>query len=167
MKITGFASTSQMDSVRHVIAPGAFTQSIARRGLTGPGAVRLLAYHDTHMPLGTITKLEQRSSGLWMEATVEEGISYGKDIAMATKAAGGLNFSVGFWLLDADFDLAPDGEEYLHILRGDLFEVSVVVFPANEGARMSETKADNPLDEIAAQLTRLKLIAQDLNRRSA
>lgn len=165
--ISGWASTTQMDMVRHVVAAGAFSDSIRKRGLRGPGAVRLLAFHDTSKPLGVITKLEQRDRGLWLEATIEDAISYGKDIALAAKAAGGLNFSVGFFLEDADIGTAPDGGEYLHILKGDLFEVSVVTFPANPGAAMSETKnTDSHLDSIAASLARMKLLAEDLNRRT-
>ena len=160
--VTGYASTSQLDSVRHVVAPGAFTDSIKRRGLNGPGAVRFLAYHDSRLPLGAITRLEQRPGGLWMEATIEDGISYGKDVALATKAAGGLNFSVGFYLQDADIGVAPDGDEYLHITRGDLFEVSVVTFPANPGAAMSETKTDDRFDILLGSLAKLKLVTQTL-----
>lgn len=166
MKISGWASSTKMDHVRHVVNQGAFTESIKRRGLTGPRGVRLLAYHDTTKPLGKLTKLEPRREGLWLEGEIEEGISYGKDIALATKAAGGLNYSVGFFLQDADIDEGPDGREYLHILKADLFEVSIVLFPCNDDATMSEVKSTGPLDDLTATLARMKLLAEELQNAS-
>lgn len=137
MDIKGWATTPSMDLVRHVIANGAFRASIRKRGLTGPGGIKLLAQHDSSRPLGVIIKLEERPQGLWIEANVNEDISYGKDLAIAIRSAGGLNFSVGFRVEDADIDLDSYEREYLLIKRGTLTEVSVVTFPCNESAQMT------------------------------
>jgi len=163
MIISGLASTPHLDHVRHVVDANAFTESIARRGVSGPSGVRLLAFHDSDKPVGRITELKPTKRGLVIRAEIDEDISYGKDLAVATKAAGGLNFSVGFRLQDADFDVAPDGEEYLHILKADLFEVSVVVFPMNETASMTEVKGDS-FDRLLGSVARLKIALEELNK---
>lgn len=161
-EVRGWASTTGMDHVRHVVAAGAFDASIRRKGLNGPGGIRLLAFHDSRLPVGAITKLESRRDGLWLEGYIDDQISYGRDLALATKAAGGLNFSVGFFVEDADLDTAADGAEYLLIKRGELQEVSIVTFPCNPGAAMTEQKeTGDKLEGIAASLARMKLILEE------
>ena len=50
------------------------------------------------------------------------------------------NFSVGFMLEDYSIKTDSAKREYLEITKGDLFEISVVMLPANEGARMLNVK---------------------------
>lgn len=167
MQIQGWASTPHLDSYHHVMQPGSLAESIRRRGITGPRGVKLLAYHDSTKPAGSITKLEYREGGLWIEAELETGISYANDIALASKAAGGLSFSIGFFLMDADIEEGPDGREYLLITKGDLFEVSVVVFPANEFCAF-DTKGNeaDPLDKLLATLSKAKVAVAELQSKA-
>ena len=137
--VAGWASTSDViDSYGTVIAAGAFTQSIAERGLSGPKGIKLLVGHNWSQPAGKITKLEQRDKGLWIEAQLDLGISYAKDMYLAAKANGGLSFSVGFRLRSQDTEMmeSESGEEYLLIKKGTLREVSIVANPSNENAGM-------------------------------
>lgn len=157
VEIEGYASTSDMDHARHVVLPGAFDLSIRQKGLTGPKGIKLLFAHDDKLPLGRITKLESRNRGLWLEAFIDTDISWGKDVAAASKAAGGLSFSIGFYLLDADIATDANKREYLKIIRGELFEVSVVVFPMNPEAVMSAEKAEDPFEKAMATLAKIKL----------
>lgn len=136
MKIAGWASTVDLDFYRHVVRAGAFTQSINEKGISGPKGVKLLLQHDRNKIAGVITKLEARDRGLWIEAELEEGISYVRDVALAIRANKGLSFSVGFYVEDADVGQARDGGEFLDIMRGDLEEVSIVPVPGNENAIM-------------------------------
>ncbi len=138
MIVKGYASTPDMDYYRHVVARGAFDASIAQKGLTGPTGIRLLHQHEPDRVIGAITRLETRNGGLWIEATIDEAISFGRDVAAMIRATGGLNFSVAFFLVDAAFAEDRDGDEYLYISRGELTEVSVVTFPGNDKARILE-----------------------------
>lgn len=132
MKVTGYASTPDLDHAGHIVAMGAFNESIRNKGVSGPKGVKLLFSHDHSKPLGSIQSLKHDNIGLFIEAEIEEGISYGNDVALAVKAAGGLNYSVGFMLLDVDIT----DDEILIIKRGELLEVSVVTFPCNPEATM-------------------------------
>lgn len=129
--VAGWATASSLNAYGQVVAPGAFDDAIARRGLSGPRSIKFLVDH--HRVAGAITKLEQRGDKLWIEAQYELGISYAKDSYLAAKAAGGLNFSVGFYIETYEWN---EKTEILTITKGDLFEVSVVPFPANEDATM-------------------------------
>ncbi|MEW9807024.1 HK97 family phage prohead protease [Mesorhizobium marinum] len=134
--IRGLASTSAMDSVGHVVLDGAFSDAIKDRGLTGPRGIKLLLDHDWSKPAGAITRLAYGPSGLEIAAQLSLDIPYVKDRYAAIKAVGGHSFSVGFMLQDYEFKKDAKGAEYLQVNRGDLFEVSLVPFPANENAVM-------------------------------
>ncbi|MBW6419515.1 HK97 family phage prohead protease [Celeribacter sp. PS-C1] len=151
MFIEGYASHISIDSARDMVLPSAFADSIAKYGISGPKGIKLLAYHDTRMPIGAITKLEMRNSGLWMEAELDEGISYAKDLAAAIRANGGLSYSIGYRLVDVDFiDNAP--EPYFKINKLDLREISVVTIPCNSECVMaySDSREAKMLSDIRA-----------------
>lgn len=137
--IAGWASTNSIDSYGHVIETGAFAEAIEKRGLRGPTSIKLLINHLWTQPGGAITKLEYRGDRLWIEAQLELGIGYVKEAYLAAKAIGGTNFSVGFFVKDYDWR-GSDGQEILHITKGDLFEVSMVPFPGNEECTMEFLK---------------------------
>lgn len=159
MIVEGYASTSDMDSIRDIVAPAAFDRTIAKKGLGGPKGIKFLFAHDSQKPLGRITKLQKRNAGLWIEADIDERISYGADIAAATESNGGFSFSIGYRLVDVDVILGPDGREALHLLEVELREVSVVVFPCNDEAVMTfaGTKRE-PMQQISADLAQLKAL---------
>jgi len=160
MNIQGWASTHDLDHSGHIVLPSAYSKTIASRGLQGPRGVRLLAYHDKERTIGAITKLEVRNSGLWLEGEIEEGISYAKDLALALKACGGMSFSVGFFLKDAD--VTDDG--VLVIKEVDLFEVSVVPLPANDAAVMVPSRKGGELHALGDQIKQLKRTMERLSR---
>jgi len=162
MIVEGLASTSALDQASHVVAQGAFADSIRRRGLDGPRGVKLLWQHMRDKPLGAIKELKYTNQGLAIKADIVEELSYGKDVAIAVKAAGGLSFSVGFYIEEADIAETPNGELYLLIIKGDLFEVSVVTFPCQEEATMMGFKSVDPLEQAAAHLARMKLLLEKL-----
>lgn len=158
MIVRGYASTSDMDHVRHVVDPKAFASSVRERGLLGPKGIKLLFQHQRDKVLGRVTKLEVRNRGLWLEGEVDEEISFGKDVARMIEASGGLSFSVGFFPIDVDLEEDATGREYLLIRRGDLFEVSVVTFPCNEEAGMTsfgKSDGSERVIELAQQLNRI------------
>lgn len=145
--IAGWASTPDIDSYNHKVVTGAFSESIAKRGLNGPKGIKLLIGHMWNQVGGSIKKLEYRGSRLWIEAQLALDIGYVNDAYKAAKILGGTNFSVGFMLQDYEFKETANGDEYLQINRGDLFEVSVVPFPGNEEATMTFIKSADGASE--------------------
>lgn len=162
--VAGWASTPDLDSYGHVVATGAFTRAIAERGLSGPLGIKLLIGHNWDQLGGVIKKLEYRGDSLWIEAQLELELSYARDAYIQAKMLGGLSFSVGFFLKEYTWDTTDDPEiEFLHIKRGDLFEVSVVVFPGNDQAQMQFVKDGGPEPTTAAELER-RLVAKGLTK---
>lgn len=145
--IKGIASTAATDSYGHKVMAGAFDESIRSKGLNGPSGIKLLAFHDWSKPAGVIKQLQTVGGQLRIEAQLSLGATYVKDLYEVTKDIGGLNFSVGFRLQEFRFvDEEEDKNEdaWLVVEKGDLMEVSVVPFPANDDAQMTYIKNDIP-----------------------
>lgn len=152
--IAGWASTDELDQTNEIISKNAFSASIQKAGLSGPGGIKLLLDHDPNKVAGRITKLEYRAksngvTGLWIEALLDLNISYARDRYYATKASGGLSFSVGY-RVEKESDLSIDDKKgtrpVIKINKARLFEVSVVSNPANEGSFMLAFKSDSNID---------------------
>lgn len=147
--IAGWASTPDLDRGNDIVKTGAFDESIRTRGLQGPKSVKLLLNHERDKGAGEIIRLETRNGRLWMEAQLNLEITYVKDAYLAAKSAGGYSFSVGFrrldwaWRVDEERD-----EEYLEIIKADLWEVSVVPFPMNEECVMTFIKSDSEIETL-------------------
>jgi HK97 family phage prohead protease len=152
--IKGTASTPSTDLMGHKVLKGAFDKSIRRNGLKGPGGIKLLAQHKSDKPAGLIEKLHTVGEDLKIEAQLNLNVSYVKDLYEISKQVGGLNFSVGFELEEFSFvdgDKSKDGE-YLVIKQGNLIEVSVVTFPANQDATMDFIKSHETMSELEKAL---------------
>lgn len=134
--IAGWASTPDRDMAGHEVLNGAFEQAIRSRGMTGARAIKLLLDHDRTKPAGLITKLEYRSRGLWIEASLDLDIEYVRDRWSIIQKLGAMNFSVGFMLEDYSIKTDRNKIDYLEVSRGDLFEISIVLFPCNEAATL-------------------------------
>lgn len=141
--VAGWASTAGRDHYNHEVVGGAFQAAMDDRGLVGPRGIKLLLDHDWQKPAGVIKVLEYRRDKLWMEAQLDLEVSYVKDRWRMLKMMGGANFSVGFMLQDYEVVIREDDEDeyFLRIDRGDLFEISIVLFPGNEEAQMTFVKA--------------------------
>jgi HK97 family phage prohead protease len=156
--IAGIASTPSTDLYGHQVLARAFDDSIKAKGLTGPRGIKLLAGHDWHKPAGVIKRLETHGENLHIEAQLNMNVSYVKDLYEVTKQNGGMNFSVGFALEEYEFvdddEIETKDDPWLIIKKGDLMEVSVVVFPAQLEAEMTFVKvaAPNTLTELEKAL---------------
>jgi HK97 family phage prohead protease len=125
--VAGWASTKDLDLYGHVLEVGAFTESMAARGITGPKGIKVLEY---------------RGDKLWVEAQFNLDVSYAKDMWSMIKMNNGFSFSVGFYLKDYTWKQTKNDPEveYLYITRGDLFEISAVPFAGNPEAVMTYVK---------------------------
>lgn len=153
--LAGWASTPDMDSYRDIVMPGAFQESISKRGLKGPKGIKFLVGHDWDKPAGRIEVLEYRGDSLWIEVQLNLNISYAKDFYEASKSMDGLSFSVGFWLLEWTIKRDENDKEYFLLHKGDLFEVSGVPFPANDEAYMTFIKSAKPPPEAMSSVFEL------------
>ena len=114
-----------------VVARGAFAESLSRRG---PSGIRMLWQHDPAEPIGRWLDLVEDRRGLLVRGRLSSGVGRARELAelLAEGALDGL--SIGFRVKEAQAN-RPAGPRRL--LRLDLWEISLVTFPMQPGARVT------------------------------
>jgi len=136
--IKGSASTNALDRAGDIIEPNAWTKG----GLENfKGNPIILFNHDYNKPIGKATGLEVTDSGLDISARISKAAGEVKDLVKDGVLGA---FSVGFRVKDADYMTETDGYK---IKDAELFEVSVVSVPCNQGATFSVAKSFDTMDE--------------------
>lgn len=134
------------DNWDDIIAAGAFTKSLSEHKAAGTMPA-MLWQHDCDEPIGIWTEMVEDAKGLRIKGQLALDTTRGKE-AFALLKMGALNgLSVGFISKQWSYDTETDIRTLTEI---DLWEVSIVTFPANEKARVTNVKsadeADTPKD---------------------
>lgn len=145
--VIGYASTfgGVPDSYGDVIAPGAFAASLALHKAASTLPAMLWA-HKQDQPIGKWTVMREDAHGLLAEGVVNLRTSGGRDAWEHLKAGSVDGFSIGYRIPAGGEELQQDGSNLLKEL--DLYEVSIVVLPANREARVSALKSINSKAEV-------------------
>lgn len=132
----GLASTfGSRDRAGDVIAPGAFRDCLAR-----PHRIKMLWQHDPRAPIGVWDRLAETPAGLAVKGRLVLEVQRARE-ALALLRAGAVDaLSIGFSVpkAGASFDRKL---AVRRLNRIDLWEVSIVTFPANPEARVARIKA--------------------------
>ena len=136
--IKGSASTNALDRAGDVIEAEAWTKG----GLENfKGNPIILFNHDYNRPIGRATGLEVTDKGLDISARISKAAGDIKDLVKDGVLGA---FSVGFRVKDADYMTETDGYK---IKDAELFEVSVVSVPCNQGATFSLAKSFDSMED--------------------
>lgn len=130
------------DNYDDVIAKGAFIQSLKDHKAAGTMPA-MLWQHDADKPIGIWTEMIEDEKGLRIKGRLAMETVKGKE-AHALLKMGALNgLSIGFMSKEWAYDRETEVRTLTAI---DLWEVSLVTFPANEKARVTNVKS---ADEMA------------------
>ena len=139
VNIKGLASTNATDRAGDVINHDAW---IMKNGLDNYKTNPIILFnHDYNKPIGRATSLEVTKNGLELGAKISKSSGEIKDLIKDGVLGA---FSVGFRVKDADYNKETDGYT---IKDAELFEVSVVSVPCNQGAMFSVSKSFDSMDE--------------------
>ena len=136
--IKGSASTNGLDRAGDIIESDAWTKGGLENFKNNP---IILFNHDYNKPIGRATGLEVNDKGLDISAKISKAAGDVKDLIKDGVLGA---FSVGFRVKDADYMTETDGYK---IKDAELFEVSVVSVPCNQGATFSLAKSFDNMDE--------------------
>jgi HK97 family phage prohead protease len=153
----GYASVfGNIDAVRDVVAPGAFAGTL-RSGRR----VKMLWQHDPAAPIGRWVSLAEDRKGLFARGQILRDIPRANEVytLMKNEAVDGL--SIGFRTIDDETD-PRNGVRTLKSV--DLYEISVVTFPANEMATVGVVKDGFDAAELEAELRAAGLAPHDAER---
>ena len=136
--IKGSASTNGLDRAGDIIEADAWTKGGLENFKNNP---IILFNHDYNKPIGRATGLEVNDKGLDISAKISKAAGDVKDLIKDGVLGA---FSVGFRVKDADYMTETDGYK---IKDAELFEVSVVSVPCNQGATFSLAKSFDNMED--------------------
>jgi len=141
----GYGSTfgGEPDSHRHVVEKGAFVSSLQKNGRNRKGVAMLWQHKSDEIP-GVWSKLQEDAHGLYVEGKLLMDTQLGKETfsRLKAKAIGGL--SIGYDLIKYEVD---EKEEFMTLKEIDLWEISLVTFPANIHASVLGVKCVEALKQ--------------------
>lgn len=145
----GYGSVfGNIDSYGEKVAPGAFSPSLVRWKREGSMPL-MLWQHDSYQPIGVWEDMAEDGKGLYVKGRLLTQVTKGAEALALLKAGAVRGLSIGFRTLDSERD---DATGVVTLKEIDLFEVSIVSFPANRRARVDQVKASDRLSTFARQL---------------
>ena len=138
--IEGYGAVfGNVDTYGDIIVRGAFAGTMGKR------KVKMLWQHDPSQPIGVWDEMREDDQGLWMKGRILPGVAKGKE-AIELMAAGAIEgLSIGYRTVDAEW---KEGNRV--IKEVDLWETSIVTFPANEmaGASVKSIETERDLEQL-------------------
>jgi HK97 family phage prohead protease len=134
----GYGSVfNKIDSYRDTVLPGAFSKTLKKRSAKH---IRMLWQHWSDTPVGKYLKIREDDHGLAVEGKLLLEIEKARDahVLLKEEAIGGL--SIGFNTKKFERDNDTGVRKLLEI---DLWEISLVTFPADTHAKITGVKDIN------------------------
>lgn len=143
----GYASRfDEEDESGDTVKPGAFADTLREKGVEG---IKLLAHHDRREIIGMWNELKEDAIGLFARGTLfgDEGKIRARMIAGALDG-----LSIGFRTVT---QVVTDPQRFTRdLIKLDLFEISVVLFPMLQSARITDVKTLLTKRDLEHMLTR-------------
>lgn len=137
---TGYGSVFDVvDAYREVVLPGAFTDSIAAHKEKGSMPV-MLWQHKSDEPIGVWDSIKEDDHGLRMSGHFVMGTQRGREAHSLLRAKAIRGLSIGYNVPQggAEFD---DEKNVTNLKQIELWETSLVTFPANPESMVTEIRA--------------------------
>lgn len=142
-EIEGFGSVfGERDSYGDVVLPGAFKES-----LSSGRKVKMLFQHDPSMPIGVWDTLEEDQRGLRVKGRLAVETSKGADVAAMLRMDVIDGLSIGY-RTPAGGSEWDEEKQTLFLKNLELWEVSIVTFPANSSALIDGVKSIDEIDAL-------------------
>jgi hypothetical protein len=133
----GSVFNGKPDDYGDIVLPGAFSQTLSSGGRNGNG-VALLWQHDTRIPIGVWEEMAEDKRGLKLTGRLTQGVRQADEALLLLKAGAIRGLSIGYRVVDSAYD---KDKELRYLKSIELWEVSLVTFPANTRAQVTKVKA--------------------------
>ncbi len=128
----GYASVfNVIDDMQDVILPGAFQGNVTKK-------IKLLWQHNQDMPIGKILHLYEDNNGLYVKAQLILDIQQGREAYSLLKSDVVNGLSIGYVVKSHSTDSKTG---IRRVEKIDLWEISLVTFPANSFAIVGSYKS--------------------------
>lgn len=133
-RFAGYASVFHVvDNQRDIIERGAFAESLSGRECE----IKLLWQHQPAEPIGVFDRIFEDKLGLYVEGRLLLGVQKAREAYALLKEGAVSGLSIGYSPVRYTVD-PESGIRRLHSVQ--LWEVSLVTFPANSGAQVTVVK---------------------------
>lgn len=139
------AGFGNVDSYGDVIQKGAFSRTLAARSRPLP----MLLQHDITRPIGVWTQWQESDAGLHVKGEIVLGTQDGREAHALAKAGALTGLSIGYREVKAAKNPQTGNRDVFEI---DLFEGSLVTFPANPSTYLDSVKSIGAPSDIEALL---------------
>lgn len=139
-RFAGYASVfNVVDNQRDIILHGAFSRSI-HKGLAN---VKFLWQHQQDEPIGVLTELREDTHGLYVQGKLLLNVQRAQEAYSLLKEGAISGLSIGY----SPVHYSLDPESGVRLLTDvDLWEISLVTFPANQNASVTLLKSNDDED---------------------
>lgn len=124
-----------VDDHGEVVERGAFEKSLAAKGARG---IKLLWQHEPGEPVGVLEEIREDARGLFVKGRLLLELARAREAQVLLKSGAVDGLSIGFVAKKSERDPETGARRLTEI---DLWEVSLVTFPANPQARIAAAKA--------------------------
>lgn len=140
-RFAGYASIFDVvDNQRDIMLRGAFSQTLRTRKTD----IKLLWQHQQSEPIGIIEQAFEDDYGLYIQGRLLLDVQKASEAMALLKAGAVKGLSIGYSPIR--YTVEPDTGIRL-LAEVDLWEVSLVTFPANEAAQVTVVKYDEECQE--------------------
>ena len=135
----GHASTfGDIDLGDDVCTSGCFEESLIKR------TPKLLWQHKMSEPLGVFKACREDDKGLYVEGVMPKEDTFVSGRVVPQMKVGSINsMSIGYNTVDSEIIKSEDGRMVRLLKKVDLWEISLVTFPMNENAEVTDIKGND------------------------
>lgn len=121
-----------VDSYREAVDKGAFVESLKKK------MPKLLIQHSSGMVGGKFLEAREDEKGLYLRGQLNLKVQHAREAYELIKDGSFSGMSIGFQVQEEEQDKTTG---VTHLKKVDLWEVSLVTFPANEAANVERVKS--------------------------
>lgn len=138
-QITGYGSVfNNVDQGGDIVLPGAFAKTCEACRTKGY-KIKMLWQHDPAQPIGIWHTAKEDERGLFLQGRILADVARGKEAIALTRAGAIDGLSMGYKVLDQEYRETDRGT-YRELKEVDVWETSLVTFPMNTEARVTDVK---------------------------
>lgn len=149
---SGYASVfGGVDSYNDTITAGAYKGVIERIKSGAARMPKMFVNHKSYeLPVGKWLEIAEDSKGLLMNGELTPGMSDAEKVKAAMQHGTIDGLSIGYGLNRDDVEMVEKDDGVVRIIKNisELYEISIVTYPADDSARVDLSSVKNALDLV-------------------
>lgn len=149
---SGYASVfGGVDSYHDTIMPGAYKGVIDRIKTGAARMPKMFVNHKSwELPVGKWLSMDEDETGLFMFGELTPGMDESKAVRAAMQHGTIDGLSIGYGLNRDDVEMVEKENGTVRVIKNisELYEISIVTYPADDAARVDLSSVKNVLDQV-------------------